>query len=71
MWAIFPIQDLLAIDETLRREEVDNERINIPAIAQHYWRYRMHLTIEDLLKANRFNSELLNMITHTGRHHED
>ncbi len=70
MWAVFPIQDLLAMDEKLRRSEVYGERINIPAVAQHYWRYRMHLTIEELLKANNFNTELLQMITHTGRNHE-
>lgn len=70
MWAVFPIQDLLAMDEKLRRNEINGERINVPAVAQHYWRYRMHLTIEDLLKANRFNSELLLLINNTGRNHE-
>lgn len=67
MWAIFPIQDLLAMDEELRREDFAAERINIPAVAQHYWRYRIHVTLEKLLKANRFNAELLRMITHSGR----
>ena len=67
MWAIFPIQDLLAMDEELRRNDFEAERINIPAVAQHYWRYRIHLTLEKLLKANRFNAELLSMITHSGR----
>jgi 4-alpha-glucanotransferase len=70
MWAVFPIQDLLAMDEKLRRKEITGERINMPAVAQHYWRYRMHLTMEDLLKANRYNSELLLMINNTGRNHE-
>jgi 4-alpha-glucanotransferase len=67
MWAIFPIQDLLAMDEELRREDFEAERINIPAVAQHYWRYRIHVSLEKLLKANRFNAELLQMITHSGR----
>lgn len=67
MWTIFPIQDLLAMDEELRREDFDAERINIPAVAQHYWRYRIHITLEKLLKANRFNSELNRMVTHSGR----
>ncbi len=67
MWAIFPIQDLLAMDEELRRNDFEAERINIPAVAQHYWRYRIHLTLEKLLKANRFNTELHSMISHSGR----
>ena len=67
MWAIFPIQDLLAMDEELRREDFEAERINIPAVSQHYWRYRIHVTMEKLLKANRFNNELHNMIMHSGR----
>lgn len=67
MWAIFPIQDLLAMDEELRRQDFDAERINIPAVAQHFWRYRIHLTLEKLSKAGKFNSELLRMITHSGR----
>jgi len=67
MWTIFPIQDLLAMDDELRREDFEAERINIPAVAQHYWRYRIHLTLEKLLKAGHFNAELLRMITHSGR----
>lgn len=67
MWAIFPIQDLLAMDEELRRQDFEAERINIPAVAQHYWRYRIHLTLEKLLKASRFNSELHRMVNHSGR----
>lgn len=67
MWTIFPIQDLLAMDEDLRRQDFEAERINIPAVAQHYWRYRIHITLEKLSKANKFSSELLRMITHSGR----
>ena len=67
MWVIFPIQDLLAMDEELRREDFEAERINIPAVANHYWRYRIHLTLEKLLKANKFNEELRRMIIHSGR----
>ena len=67
MWTIFPIQDLLAMDEELRRQDFEAERINIPAVALHYWRYRIHVTMEKLLKSSRFNAELLRMITHSGR----
>jgi 4-alpha-glucanotransferase len=48
MWAVFPLQDLLAIDENLRHPDPDAERINVPAIMPYYWRYRMHLGIEEL-----------------------
>jgi 4-alpha-glucanotransferase len=67
MWVIFPIQDLLAVDEELRRQDFEAERINIPAVAQHYWRYRIHITMEKLLKSGAFNFELHRMITHSGR----
>ena len=67
MWAIFPIQDLLAMDAKLRCENTQGERINVPAIAQNYWRYRMHLKIEDLLEEKKFNSEIMSMINASGR----
>src|SRR6267142_2727372 len=41
MWSIFHLQDLLGIYETLRRKDVDAERINLPANPKNYWRYRM------------------------------
>jgi 4-alpha-glucanotransferase len=67
MWSIFQLQDLLGSDEKLRRENPNDERINIPAIAKHYWRYRMHLSLEDLQTAERFNADLSRMVTETGR----
>ena len=48
MWSIFQLQDLLGMDESLRRQDVAAERINIPAIPNYYWRYRMHLTLEQV-----------------------
>ena len=50
MWSIFQLQDILGIDESLRNPNYQSERINIPAISNHYWRYRMHITLEHLLK---------------------
>jgi 4-alpha-glucanotransferase len=40
MWRIFQIQDLLAA-EGRATGHPDTERINIPAVASHYWRYRI------------------------------
>lgn len=67
MWAIFPIQDLLAMDGHLRWDNTEGERINVPAIAKHYWRYRMHLKLEELIEEKKINTELLSMIFASGR----
>jgi 4-alpha-glucanotransferase len=67
MWSVFQLQDLLGMNETLRRENPQEERINIPANADHYWNYRMHLNLEDLLKQKDFNAELKGYIEHAGR----
>ena len=67
MWAIFQLQDLLGMDATLRRENPHDERINVPANPKHYWRYRAHLTLEDLMKAEGFNKEVKRMIAESGR----
>ena len=58
MWSIFQLQDILGMSEELRRENPNEERINVPAIPKYYWRYRMHLYLEDLLNADEFNTEL-------------
>ena len=53
--------------QELRRENPHDERINVPAIVPHYWRYRMHMTLEELLGEKDFNNELKNMIRESGR----
>jgi 4-alpha-glucanotransferase len=55
------------MDERVRKEDVDSERINIPAIPNHYWRYRMHLTVEQLLNEEGVNSLIRSMIATSGR----
>jgi 4-alpha-glucanotransferase len=67
MWAIFPLQDLLAIDESLRHPDPDAERINVPAITPWFWRYRMHLDIADLTAAGDFNTRLKKLLHSTRR----
>ena len=67
MWSIFQLQDILGMSEKLRRQNPNDERINVPAIPKYYWRYRMHLTLEDLLKQNEFNEELKGYVVHSGR----
>ncbi len=65
--AIFPLQDLLAMDSELRRQNPEEERINVPANPMHYWRYRMHVTIEDLISNKKFSSFLKSMVAGSGR----
>lgn len=67
MWSIFQLQDLLGMDESLRREDPHAERINVPANPRHYWRYRMHLTTETLRAAGGFNARLRALVEHYGR----
>ena len=67
MLCILSIQDWLATDETLRLPDADAERINIPANPKHYWRYRMHLNIEDLAADKRFVQSITEMISQSGR----
>ena len=64
---ILSFQDWLSIDEEIRYPDVNAERINVPANPRHYWRYRMHLTLEELIKNKKFNEKLVEMIDTTGR----
>ena len=67
MWSIFQIQDLLGMNGELRREMPEEERINIPANPDHYWQYRMHISLEQLLKEAKFNEELKGYVENCGR----
>ena len=67
MLCLLSLQDWLSIDEHLRLPDQNAERINIPANPRHYWRYRMHLTIEQLLKADEFNREVTILIKQGNR----
>ena len=67
MLCLLSLQDRLSIDKRLRLPDQNAERINIPANPRHYWRYRMHLTIEQLLKADDLNYEISTLITQSGR----
>jgi 4-alpha-glucanotransferase len=67
MWAVFPLQDLLAIDENLRHPDPDAERINVPAIMPYYWRYRMHLGLDELAAADAFNARIRRLLEVSGR----
>ncbi|MBR4921430.1 MAG: 4-alpha-glucanotransferase [Prevotella sp.] len=67
MLCLLSLQDWLSIDEKLRLPDANAERINIPANPRHYWRYRMHLSIEQLLAADDFNETIRTLIIQSGR----
>ena len=67
MWAVFPLQDLLAMDEKIRLADDEVERINVPAIIPYYWRYRMHLDLAELGNARDFNEKLAALLVSAGR----
>ena len=67
MLCLLSLQDWLSIDENLRNSKINDERINIPANPHHYWKWRMHLTIEDLTNCRNFNSGMSSMIKASGR----
>jgi 4-alpha-glucanotransferase len=67
MWAVFQLPDLLGTDERLRRRDPREERINVPANPRNYWQYRVHLTLEELMAAEAFNTELRAALTRTLR----
>ena len=67
LFCILPLQDWLAIDGKLRLADTYAERINIPANPRHYWRYRMHLTLEELLQAEEFNAKVSSLIENSNR----
>lgn len=67
MWSIFQLQDIMGMSETLRRENPHDERINNPANPKHYWQYRMHISLEELLKEKEFTGELNGYVENSGR----
>ena len=67
MWSVFLIQDILAMDGSLRQNNPEKERINDPADPDHQWKYRMNVTLDDLIAAKSFNHSVKAMIRLSGR----
>lgn len=67
MLCILTIQDWMSIDEGLRLADADAERINVPSNPKHYWRYRMHVNIEDLIDGHDFNQNITDLVKESGR----
>lgn len=67
MLSILPLQDWISIDGAVRRENPHEERINIPSNPKHYWRYRMHIDIDELMDNHELTEEIKEMIKQSGR----
>ena len=67
MLTILPLQDWLSLSAELRSDDIERERINIPAVAHHYWRYRMHLSLEELVGATDLNEKIQGLIAENNR----
>ena len=67
MLTIIPMQDWFAIDDSVKRKDIESERINIPSVPNHYWRYRMHIPLERLLTEDHFNEKISQLIQSSGR----
>ncbi len=67
MLCILTWQDWTSMDESLRNPDVAVERINIPANPKHYWRWRMHISLENLMQQTEFNNKVCRMIDESGR----
>ena len=67
MLTILPLQDWLSLSEELRSDDIEGERINVPSVANHYWRYRMHLTLDELADAVTLNEKIKQLVTVNNR----
>ncbi len=67
MLCILSLQDWMSMDGQWRCPHAQSERINIPANPRHYWRWRMHLTLEQLQQADTLNDKIRTLIGQTGR----
>ncbi|KAK9026512.1 hypothetical protein V6N11_039350 [Hibiscus sabdariffa] len=67
MWAIFPLQDLLALKEKYTTRPATEETINDPTNPKHYWRYRVHVTMESLMEDKELKATIKDLIEGSGR----
>ncbi|KAK3273264.1 4-alpha-glucanotransferase dpe2, partial [Cymbomonas tetramitiformis] len=66
-WAIFPIQDLMALDEGLAKRPAHEEQINDPTNPKHYWRFRLHVSLEDMLAERGWIECMQDLLLRSGR----
>lgn len=67
MLCLLSFQDWSSICNESRANNVDSEQINDPANSKQYWRYKMHLSIEDLEHSKLFSEKIRKMISEADR----
>ena len=67
MLAIFPIQDWLSIDGSLRKADYQSERINHPEDPDHHWRYRLHIDLQKMCTSPSFCTAVCTLVKDSGR----
>ena len=67
MLAIFPLQDWLSVNKSLRRANRNEERINEPADSHHHWRFRIHFDLRKLAGEEAFTYAVHDLVKNSGR----
>ena len=49
------------------REEAEEETINDPTNNRHYWRFRLHVRLEDMLANSEWLADIREMVNESGR----
>lgn len=66
IFTVLPLQDIFGLSDRNKRP-ANEETINDPTNPEHYWRYRIHLTLEDLKGDHTLLAELQLMLLRAGR----
>ena len=67
MLAIFPLQDWMSIDGRLRHGNPADEQVNHPEDPDNKWRWRMHLTLRQLLDEAAFTTKVATLVKDSNR----
>lgn len=67
--AVFPLQDLLPLSPRLPDCPPERQQINDPTNPQHYWRYRLHVSLEDIAADADLRCLLADMLQAAQRYH--
>ncbi|WIA18222.1 hypothetical protein OEZ85_009694 [Tetradesmus obliquus] len=62
VWCILPLQDVFALMPRYSKRPAKEETINDPTVTKHYWRYRMHVCVDDLLADEQLISLLQDLL---------
>ena len=66
-WAIFALQDLLALSSAFSQRPALEETINDPTNPKHYWRFRFHVKVEDMLASKQWLADVQSLSVASGR----